>query len=63
VTTFRVLPPTQIISEILGHCQPRQLAMLSGTCKWFRSVGMIEQTSKKRLQEIPRAKGLEPDFK
>ncbi|GMH39002.1 hypothetical protein BSKO_06900 [Bryopsis sp. KO-2023] len=52
--------PVEILEDILTRCKAQELACLEATCSYFLTSGITEKMAKARLQEIPRAKGLQP---
>jgi hypothetical protein len=51
------------LEHILGYLSARELATLETTCQYFIHSGITEKVAQHFLKEIPRAKGLKPDFK
>ena len=53
----------QSLEHILGYLTARELGALETTCQYFIHSGITEKVAQHFLKEIPRAKGLKPDFK
>ena len=53
----------QSLEQILGYLSARELATLEATCSYFILSGITEKVAQHFLKEIPRAKGLRPDYK
>jgi len=55
--------PMQALEQILGYCSSRELGALEATCQYFIKSGITERVAQHFLKEIPRAKGLKPEFR
>ncbi|KDD73205.1 hypothetical protein H632_c2429p0, partial [Helicosporidium sp. ATCC 50920] len=55
--------PQEVLEQILGYCTPRQLAALETTCWWFVKTGITDRIARHHLRDIPRAKGMRPNFR
>ncbi|KAL4522955.1 hypothetical protein Ndes2526A_g07679 [Nannochloris sp. 'desiccata'] len=55
--------PQESLEHILGYLSARELGTLETTCQYFIHSGITEKVAQHFLKEIPRAKGLKPDFK
>jgi hypothetical protein len=51
------------LEQILGYCSARELGALEATCQFFIKSGITEKVAQHFLREIPRAKGLKPEFR
>jgi len=54
------LPP-ELLEAVLRNCSPTELAALEATCSYFVKTGITESVARKKLKEIPRARGLRPE--
>ena len=54
------LLPREVLEQILGYLDPKDLAMLEITCRYFIDTGITEQIARHHLKGVARAKGLMP---
>lgn len=60
VTGYFGLLPREIIEQILGYLEPKELAMMDMTCRYFTESGITDQVARHHLKSVARAKGLSP---
>ena len=52
--------PREALEQILGYLDPRDLANLNATCRYFVDSGITEQVARHHMKNIPRARCLHP---
>jgi len=52
--------PREIVEHVLGYLEPKELAMMDMTCRYFTDTGLTDQLARHHLKSIARAKGLVP---
>jgi E3 ubiquitin-protein ligase HERC3 len=52
--------PREVLEQILGYLEPRELAMLDMTCRFFTESGITNQVARHHLKNVARAKGITP---
>ena len=52
--------PREALEQILGYLDPKDLANLGATCKFFIDSGITEQVARHHMKNVARAKLLQP---
>lgn len=60
ITGYFSMLPREITEHILGYLEPKELAMMDMTCRYFTDTGITDQLARHHLKSISRAKGLVP---
>lgn len=52
--------PREALEQILGYLDPKDLATLETTCRYFLESGITDQIARHHMKNVPRAKCLQP---